>query len=63
MAGRNYRFGGLEIIIIFGESLEGGALKSPFPKPATVIANGRTTLRTLNRQPKLKQRANHFYNE
>jgi hypothetical protein len=39
MAGRNYRFGSLEIIIIFGESLERGALKSPFPKPDTVVGN------------------------
>jgi hypothetical protein len=39
MAGRSYRFGSLEIIIIFGESLERGALKSPFPKPDTVSCN------------------------
>jgi hypothetical protein len=39
MAGRSYRFGGLEIIIIFGESLERGALKrhSPSPIPLSVI--------------------------
>ena len=28
----------------------------------TVIANGKTTLRTLNRRPKHKQKANHFDN-
>ena len=39
MAGRRDRFGSLEIIIIFGESLERGALKSPFPKPDNVMAN------------------------
>ena len=42
MAGRSYRFGSLEIIIIFGESLERGALKSPFPKPDNVMPNSQS---------------------
>jgi len=43
MAGRSYRFGSLEIIIIFGESLERGALKrhSPSPIPLAVILKRR----------------------
>ncbi len=38
MAGRSYRFGSSEIIIIFGECLERGALKrhSPSPIPLAV---------------------------
>ena len=39
MAGRRDRFGSSEIIIIFGECLEGGALKSPFAKPDNVMPN------------------------
>ena len=38
------------------------AEKPPLRKTAKRIANGRTTLRTLNRRPKLKQKANHFDN-
>ncbi|HMN33783.1 MAG TPA: hypothetical protein PKA54_10465 [Chitinophagaceae bacterium] len=38
-------------------------LKTPaFGNTQNVIANGKTTLRTLNRRPKHKQKANHFDN-
>jgi len=51
MAGRSYRFGSLEKIIIFGESLERGALKRHSPSPIPLAARLHNT---ANRQTSLE---------